>query len=259
MVIAQEGLLCSPQVALNSQAVSQSNARASPQVVRQASPADSSLPQVESADSQATVRQTSLVDSPLPQAGSTISQASQADSTLSLAESEVSQAGKPKVTPAVRHSARLRALHASQNNSQTGNSQAGNSPLADSAISQLDRKASQVGSFQASVSQMTSRASSQEARPSPQPNRHNSLQGSSPSEEPNPKWIINLSSKPLTKAQRSVLAKSPNFVVSPKHPPNIEYITAIEAACTKLSKQDAKELRANINQVLRASHPPSLI
>ena len=32
-------------------------------------------------------------------------------------------------------------------------------------------------------------------------------------------------------------------------------MTAIEAACTKLSQQDAEELRANINQVLRASHP----
>ena len=90
----------------------------------------------------------------------------------------------------------------------------------------------------------------------PLPNRKNSPQGSSSLEEPNPKWVINLSSKPLTKAQRSVLAKGPNFVVSPKHPPNLEYITAIEAACIKLSQQDAEELRADINWVLRASHPP---
>ena len=70
----------------------------------------------------------------------------------------------------------------------------------------------------------------------------------------NPKWVINLSSKPLTPAQRSVLAKGPNFVVSPKQPPNLEYITVIEAACTKLSQQDAEELRA---EVLRSSHPPN--
>ena len=75
-------------------------------------------------------------------------------------------------------------------------------------------------------------------------------------EEPNPKWVINLSSKPLTPAQRSVLAKGPNFVVTPRHPPNLEYITAIEAACTKLSQQDAEELRADVNQVLWSSHPP---
>ena len=85
------------------------------------------------------------------------------------------------------------------------------------------------------------------------PARH--PQGSS-KEEPNPKWVINLSNKPLTPAQRSVLAKGPNFVVTPRQPPNLEYITAIEAACTKLSQQDAEELRANINRVLRSSHPP---
>ena len=61
------------------------------------------------------------------------------------------------------------------------------------------------------------------------------LQGSS-NEEPDPKWVINLSNKPLTPAQRSVLAKGPNFAVTSRQPPNLEYITAIEAACTKLSQ-----------------------
>ena len=79
---------------------------------------------------------------------------------------------------------------------------------------------------------------------------------SSSNEEPNPKWVINLSNKPLTPAQRSVLAKGPNFAVTPRQPPNLEYITAIEAACTKLSQQDAEELRADINRVLRSSHSP---
>ena len=80
----------------------------------------------------------------------------------------------------------------------------------------------------------------------------------SSNEEPNPKWVINLSNKPLTPAQSLVLAKGLNFVVTPKQPPNIEYITAIEAACTKLSQQDAEELSADINRVLRSSHPPNL-
>ena len=124
--------------------------------------------------------------------------------------------------------------------------QAGNTPREDSAVSQPDSDVPQVASSQASASQ--------EARAFP--NRHNTPQGSSPLEEPNPKWVINLSSKPLTQAQRSVLAKGPNFAVSPKHPPNLEYTTDIEAACTKLSQQDAEELRASINWVLRASHPP---
>ena len=70
-------------------------------------------------------------------------------------------------------------------------------------------------------------------------------------------WVINLSSKPLTPAQRSVLAKGPNFAVSPKQPHNLEYITAIEATCTKLSQQDTEELRVEVNRVLRSSYPPN--
>ena len=45
-------------------------------------------------------------------------------------------------------------------------------------------------------------------------------------------------------------------MVTPRQPPNLEYITAIEAACTKLSQQDAEELRADINRVLRSFHAP---
>ena len=89
----------------------------------------------------------------------------------------------------------------------------------------------------------------------PPPPHSRPPQGSS-NEEPNPKWVINLSNKPLTPAQRSILAKGPTFAVTPRQPPNLEYITAIEAACTKLSQQDAEELRADINRVLRSSHPP---
>ena len=92
----------------------------------------------------------------------------------------------------------------------------------------------------------------------PQSSSANNLWGSprgNSLEELNPKWVINLSSKPLTQTQRSVLAKGPNFVVSHEHPPNLEYITAIESVCTKLCQQDAEECRAEINRVLRSSHP----
>ena len=76
-------------------------------------------------------------------------------------------------------------------------------------------------------------------------------------EEPSPKWVINLSCKNLTQAQRSILAKGPDFVATPRHPPNLEYINAIETSSTKPSQQDAEELRADINRVLRSSHPPN--
>ena len=47
------------------------------------------------------------------------------------------------------------------------------------------------------------------------------------------------------------------WLKDPKQPPNLEYKTAIEAACTKLSQQDAEEPRAEVNRVLRSSHPPN--
>ena len=53
--------------------------------------------------------------------------------------------------------------------------------------------------------------------------RTNIPQGSSV-EEPHPKWVINLSSKPLTQAQRSIVAKGPNFMVTPRHPTNLKSI-----------------------------------
>ena len=52
-----------------------------------------------------------------------------------------------------------------------------------------------------------------------------------PLEDTKLKWVNNLSSNPLIQAQRSLLDKRPNFVVTPKHPPDLEYITAIESVC----------------------------
>ena len=57
-------------------------------------------------------------------------------------------------------------------------------------------------------------------------------------------------------AQESLLSKGPNFAIAPKNPPNLDYITAKETACQKLSSQDAEELRADINGLLRKSHAP---
>ena len=145
----------------------------------------------------------------LPPAGENTSQAGQSGS-------QSTRSGRQHP----RHSARQRALQASQGNNTT---------------SQADS------------------AGTWDSNPTPHP--PNRLPQASSPEDANPKWVINLSNKPLTPAQRSVLAKGPNFAVSHKQPPNLEYITAIEAACTKLSQQDAEELRAEVNRVLRSSHP----
>ena len=146
----------------------------------------------------------------MPRTYSEISQAG--SSQPSLVDGIPPQAESVVPTQAVRHSAMLRASQAS--NSQASNSlrQAGITPRVDSTVSQPDSNVPQVASSQAGASQ--------EARSSP-PNRQHTHQGSFLLEEPNLKWVINLSSKPLTPAQRSVLAKGSNFVVSPRHPPNL--------------------------------------
>ena len=70
------------------------------------------------------------------------------------------------------------------------------------------------------------------------------------------KWVINLSKTELTPAQKSVLSKGPNFAISPNNIPNLEYITAIEPMCPKLKEEDASELRADINALLRKGKAP---
>ena len=109
-------------MALNSQArrqVTPATGASSQAVCRQASPADSTLSQAAS-----TVSQAFPADRALSQAESAVSQVFPADSTLFQAESTVSQEGIPQAALVVRHSTRLRALHASQ----SSYSQAGNTP-----------------------------------------------------------------------------------------------------------------------------------
>ena len=72
------------------------------------------------------------------------------------------------------------------------------------------------------------------------------------------KWVINLSKTEITPAQKSVVAKGPNFATSPNNIPNLEYITAIESMCPKCKEKDASELRANINALLRKGKAPKL-
>ena len=68
------------------------------------------------------------------------------------------------------------------------------------------------------------------------------------------KWVINLSSVPLTKDQESLLAHGPNFAVTPPKPPYGEYIKAIEFACQSLDPNSAEKLRSDVYRVLRHPH-----
>ena len=72
----------------------------------------------------------------------------------------------------------------------------------------------------------------------------------------NKKHVINLSKDNLTQAQRSVLAKGPNFSLALINITNIEYITVVESMCTKLKEEDAIELKADVNALLRKAKAP---
>ena len=73
----------------------------------------------------------------------------------------------------------------------------------------------------------------------------------------NNKWVINISSKPLTKAQEKLLAHGPNYAVVPKSPPIAEYIAVIEQACSKLQQGEAEELRGEVKSIIKRScNPP---
>ena len=68
--------------------------------------------------------------------------------------------------------------------------------------------------------------------------------------------MVNLSKTPLTPAQESLLSKSPNFVITPNNPPNIDSITAIELVCHKPLDQDSQELRTETNCLLKKARAP---
>ena len=74
--------------------------------------------------------------------------------------------------------------------------------------------------------------------------------------ETNSKWVINLSQTSLNKGQISLLTKGPNFARVQKRLPNIDYITAIESVCHKLKEEDAGELKADINSLLKRAQVP---
>ena len=87
-------------------------------------------------------------------------------------------------------------------------------------------------------------------------NNNNKLVQGSNSGNVRSKWVVYLSRSPLTPAQVSLLSKGPNFVLASTNPPNVKFTSAAEAACQRLTDQDAQELRAEVNILLRRTKPP---
>ena len=60
----------------------------------------------------------------------------------------------------------------------------------------------------------------------------------------------------LAQGQKSVLSKGPNFSITPRYIPNVDYITVVESMSSKLKEEEAMELRSDINALLRKAKTP---
>ena len=69
-------------------------------------------------------------------------------------------------------------------------------------------------------------------------------------EEVKERWVKNLSHRPLSKDEVSLLRKGGGFAITPNELPNMEYITVIEQACRNLAKGEANCLRAEMIEEL---------
>ena len=70
------------------------------------------------------------------------------------------------------------------------------------------------------------------------------------------KWVINISSKPLSQDQEKLLAHGPNFAVVPKDPPITQYVAGVENACTKLEEGKVEEFRVQVKLAIqKIKHP----
>ena len=70
------------------------------------------------------------------------------------------------------------------------------------------------------------------------------------------RWVRNISRTPLTEAQMKLLSHGPNYAVVPKNPPIMEYIAAIEKACTSLQPGKVEELRGEVKANIKKMQPP---
>ena len=71
------------------------------------------------------------------------------------------------------------------------------------------------------------------------------------------KWVMNLSDRPLSDSERSVLMKGLNFSVTPSKIPVDEIVAATELACNQLKdKSQAESLRDGVVKIVSKSKPP---
>ena len=87
-------------------------------------------------------------------------------------------------------------------------------------------------------------------------NESQESQESKEQERDRKKWVINISSKPLSQDQEKLLAHGPNFAVVPKDPPITQYVAAVENVCSKLEEGKVEEFRVQVKLAIqKIKHP----
>ena len=69
-------------------------------------------------------------------------------------------------------------------------------------------------------------------------------------------WVVNLSSRSLSDAEKALLKKGLNFAVTPASIPATEIIAKVEAAVRQLDAEQADTVRRTVNGILQQAEPP---
>ena len=69
-------------------------------------------------------------------------------------------------------------------------------------------------------------------------------------------WVVNLSSRSLSDAEKALLKKRLNFAVTPASIPATEIIAKVEAAVRKLDAEQADTVRRAVNGIVQQAEPP---
>ena len=71
-------------------------------------------------------------------------------------------------------------------------------------------------------------------------------------------WVINLSYRSLSDAEKALLKKGLNFAVTPANIPATEIIAKVEAAVRQLDAEQADTVRRAVNGTPQQAEPPGL-
>ena len=69
-------------------------------------------------------------------------------------------------------------------------------------------------------------------------------------------WVVNLSSRSLSDAEKALLKKGLNVAVTPANIPATEIIAKVEAAVRQLDAEQADTVRRAVNGILQQAEPP---